>query len=146
MKFIRVVGAIFLLLILPFRVAAQKERAASNRSAAGSICVAAIPRPNPGGISLGNPAGGNRNFNFSIQVDDRPIMDASFDTGRLISGLSIGKSHLVKIRRDREVVQSFRFSFKKYSSKDLCLWFKTLYETWQLWEAKGEGAKCRCES
>jgi hypothetical protein len=108
--------------------------------------VAAVPRPNSGEISLANPAGGNRSFSFSIQVDEMPVVMASFDTGKLIGGLSPGNSHLVRIRRDGELVQSFKFTFKKYSSKDLCLRFKSLYETWQLWEAKGERAKCRCES
>jgi hypothetical protein len=144
MKMIRVVALIFLSLILPLCAMAQKRRVSSARPAVGSVCIAVMPRPTSGGISLGNPTGGNRSFNFSIQVDNLPAEEASFDGGKLIGGLSLGKSHLVKIRRDGELVQSFRFRFRKYSGRDLCLWFKPLYETWQLWEAK-ESAAARCE-
>jgi len=146
MKMLRAVGAVLFSLTLCFCVAAQMRRAASARSATGSICVASVPRPNSGETSLANPAGGNRSFNFSVQIDDRPSMDVSFDDGKLVSGLSLGKNHSVKIRRDGKPVQSFKFTFGKFASKDLCLWFKPLYETWQLWEAKRASATCLCKS
>jgi hypothetical protein len=146
MKIIRLVTPAFISFMLPLCAVAQKKRAASVRPAAGSICIAVMPRPTSGEVSLSNPTGGNRNFNFSVQVDDLPVKEVSFDSGELIGGLSLGKSHLVKIRRDRELVQSFRFTFRKFSSRDLCLWFKPLYETWQLWEAKeSTAARCECE-
>jgi hypothetical protein len=145
-KIIGVIASILLSLHLPVSAVAQRRRTSSVRSAAGSICIAVMPRPNSGGVSLSNPAGGNRSFNFSIQVDDLPAEEVSFDGGKLIGGLSLGKSHLVKIRREGELVQSFKFTFKRYSSRDLCLWFKPLYETWQLWEAKeSAAARCECE-
>ncbi len=144
MKIPGAVGAVILSLVLPFCVAAQTRRTSSARSAAGSICVAAVPRTNSGEISLANPAGGGRSFNFSVQVDGMPAVDASSDAGKLIGGLPLGRNHLVKIRRDGQLVQSFKFSFRKFESKDLCLWLKPLYETWQLWESKGAGAMCQC--
>lgn len=134
------------LLTLCFCAAAQTRRAASARATAGSVCVAAVPRPNSEEISLANPAGGNRSFNFSVQIDDMPAMDVPFDAGKLVGGLSLGKNHSVKIRRDGESSQSFKFTFTKFASRDLCLWFKPLYETWQLWEAKRAGAMCRCNN
>ena len=73
MKVNTTAGAVFLVLLLCFCAVAQKRRGASARAAAaGSICIAALPGPNSGEISLANAAGGNRSFGFSIQVDEMP--------------------------------------------------------------------------
>lgn len=146
MNMFRAVVAGFFSLALCLCVAAQARRGASARAGAGSVCVAAVPRPNSGDISLANPAGGNRSFDFSVRIDDMPAIDVSFDSGKLVGGLSLSKSHSVKIRRNGEPSQSFKFTFGKFAGRDLCLWFKPLYETWQLWEAKRGGAMCRCNS
>ena len=111
----------------------------------GTICVSAVPKPNSEAMSLANPAGGNRIFNYSIQVDNGAIKPVAQKNGARITGLALKQSHLLKIRRDGKIVQSFRFTFEKEGSNHLCLWFKSLYETWLLWTVKEAGNKCACK-
>jgi hypothetical protein len=114
------------------------------RASTGSICIAAPDPPNSGEKSLGNPAGGNRISTYTIQVDKLPAIVASNAKAVRIGPISTGRKHFVKIIGDGKVVASFRFTFAKFHSSELCLWFNSLYETWQLWEAKDAGAKCKC--
>ncbi len=109
----------------------------------GSICVAPVPKPNDRPISLGNPTGGNRSFNFTIQVDQQAGVPVDHEKSIMISGLAIKGTHLVQIFRDGKPFASFRFRFEQYKSKELCLWFKALYETWSLWENTAS-VGCRC--
>lgn len=111
----------------------------------GSVCIAGVPKPASGDTSLSNPTGGGRTLNYSIQIDKRPVTQVSNEKATLVSGLELKGRHLIKIRRDGKVVESFWFSFEKEGSKKLCLWFKPLYETWSLWPAEEGGKKCRCE-
>ena len=110
----------------------------------GSVCIAPPARPTAGEKSLANSAGGNTITTYAIQIDRKPSVIASNDEAVKISGVSLGRKHLVKIIGDGRVVQSFWFKFSSYKSRELCLWFNELYETWSLWEAKDAGAKCRC--
>jgi hypothetical protein len=109
----------------------------------GVVCVSTVPKPNSDPISLGNPDGGNRSFNYTIQIGSRKVA-ASTEGGVAIDGLSLNKTHLVKILRDGKLAESFRFNFAKEGSNHLCLWYKSLYETWSLWPAKSSKDKCRC--
>lgn len=111
----------------------------------GIVCISAVPKPTDGEMSLANPAGGNRTFNYSIQVDNGAIKPVTEKNGARITGLTLKQSHLLKIRRDGKIVQSFRFTFEKEGSNHLCLWFKSLYETWSLWTVKEAGNKCACK-
>src|SRR5262245_59591651 len=105
----------------------------------GVVCVSAVPKPNSEPISLGNPDGGGRSFNYVIQIASRKIA-ASTERTVAIDGLSLNKTHLVIILRDGKVVESFRFNFAKEGGNHLCLWYKSLYETWSLWPAKSSKA------
>ena len=109
----------------------------------GSICIAPVPKPNDRPRSLGNPSGGNRSFNFTIQVDQQARVPVDHEKSILISDLAIKGTHLIQIFRDGKPFASFRFRFEQYKSKDPCLWFKALYETWSLWEnTPSIGCKC----
>lgn len=110
----------------------------------GSICLATITPPNSEEKSLANPSGGNRIASYSVQIDKRKALTASKDKSINVSGLAVGTRHLVKIFGDGKPVESFRFSFSDFSTTKLCLWFNSLYQTWQLWDAKDGGAKCKC--
>ena len=109
----------------------------------GVVCVSTVPKPNSDPISLGNPDGGDRSFNYTIQIGSQKVA-ASTERAVAIDGLSLNKTHLVKILRDGKLVESFRFNFAKEGSNHLCLWYKSLYETWSLWPAKSSKDKCRC--
>ena len=116
-----------------------------TKSANGSICVAAPEPPNTGEKGLGNPAGGNRISTYTIQINKLPATVASNAKAVRLGPFSTGRKHLVKIFGDGKLMHSFWFSFGKFRTNELCLWFNSLYETWQLWGVKGAGAKCKCE-
>lgn len=120
---------------------------AQTRRGAGTVCVApATLLPEGVGVrSLATPTGEPRARVFKVQIDGRPAVRVSDKAGVKIGGLALGRRHLVRIYGDGKPLESFRFKFSDYSSRELCLWFKSLYETWSLWEAKDGGAKCRCE-
>ena len=127
-------------------VQAQTQRNSRSVSAnAGSVCIAPVPRPTSGEKSLYNPTGGNSISVYSVRIDDRLPVVTSDSSPLKISGLAPRRKHLVKIIGDGELKESFRFKFSSYSSNKLCLWFKPLYETWTLWEAKNSGAECQCK-
>jgi hypothetical protein len=111
----------------------------------GHICIAAIPEPNDGPLSLGNPVGGGRDFNFSVQIDDGETVHLEFKKSARYENLSLKSKHIVKIRRSGKIIESFWFSFKEYQSSALCLWFKPLYETWSLWELEDSRHMCECD-
>ena len=115
------------------------------KTSAGSICIAAPDRPTTGDKSLANPAGGNPISSYAIQVDKMQRLVASNDKPVRTPPISLGRTHLIKIIGDGKVMHSFRFSFAKFTSNELCLWFNSLYETWSLWEAKEAGPKCSCK-
>ncbi|HWS54000.1 MAG TPA: hypothetical protein VN228_07735 [Pyrinomonadaceae bacterium] len=117
-----------------------------RRAGTGTVCVApATPPPEGVGVrSLATPAGEPRARAYKVQIDGRPAVETSGASGVKIGGLALGRRHLVKIYGDGKLLESFRFRFADYSSRELCLWFKSMYETWSLWEAKNGGAECRC--
>jgi hypothetical protein len=115
----------------------------SSKTETGVVYVSTVPKPNLEPMSLGNPDGGNRSFDYTIQIGSRKVA-ASTERTVAIDGLSLNKTHLVKILRDGKLVESFRFNFIKQGSNHLCLWYKSLYETWSLWPAKGSKDNCRC--
>jgi hypothetical protein len=131
--------AVVICLILTGAAQAQSK---SSETETGVVCVSAVPKPNSEPISLGNPDGGNRSFNYTIQIGSRKVA-ASTEGAVRIDGLSLSKTHLVKILRGDKLVESFRFNFAKEESNHLCLRYKSLYETWSLWPAKGSKDKCR---
>ena len=114
-------------------------------SKTGSVCLAPFVSPNNGEKTLANPSGGNRVQNYQVQIDKKAKVTVSNSDMIKISGLASNKKHLVKIIGDEKVVESFQFGFNDFSSKNLCLWFNSLYETWSLWNAKDKGKSCNCK-
>ena len=134
-----------LILLLSLGVAVHAQSKTSQIAGAGSICIAPPDRPASGEKSLANPAGGNPISTYSVQVDKMSPTVASNDRSVRISSIATGRKHLVKIIGDGKVVQSFWFSFSKFKTRDLCLFFNSLYETWSLWDGKEGRAICRCK-
>jgi len=127
----------------PSTMLAQARPSGAN-TPSGSMCIASVTPPNSEQKSLSNPAGGNPISSYSVQIDKRKPVITSNDKSISISGLAVGRRHLVKIFGDGRPIESFGFRFSGFSTTKLCLWFNTLYETWQLWDARDGGAKCRC--
>lgn len=123
--------------------AMAKGQSQPAKTETGTVCISTVPKPNSEQISLGNPAGGNRSFNYVIQIGSQKA-SATTEHSVALKGLSTNKPLLAKIFRDGKLVESFRFSFSKIGSNHLCLWYKSLYETWTLVPTKGSKDKCRC--
>jgi hypothetical protein len=136
--------ALSTLMILMISAEGFGQSPSQTRPQQGSICIVAVPESNQQPITLANPNGGGRSFAYSIKIDDAPIREISHKTGFKISGLALKRQHTIKIFRDGKLTESFKFSFEKEKSSSLCLWFKSLYETWSLWDAKSSRHICKC--
>ena len=133
------------LLVLILTSAPNGQAKKTPASGSGSICIAPPDKPTTGEKSLANPAGGNPISSYSIQVDKLAPVVASNVKPVRISSLSRNRRHVVKIIGDGKLVSSFRFDFKDYQTNDLCLFFKSLYQTWSLWDGKEARGICRCK-
>jgi len=140
MKFFIALTVLFL-----FYASAYAQLKSNHSAGAGSICIAPPGRPTTGEKNLANPAGGNTISTYSIQVDKMSTVVASNDRPVRISSISTMRKHLVKIIGDRKVIQSFWLNFGKFKTRDLCLFFNSLYETWSLWDGKEGRAICTCK-
>jgi hypothetical protein len=114
----------------------------------GAVCIAPVPVSNPSPISLANPAGGSRSFDFEVSMDGRRRLKVNHTESLVINGLDPRKRHTIAIYEKGTLITSFRFSFADYKSRFLCLWFKELYQTWSLWdyrESRIVGCKCSAD-
>src|SRR5437879_1450509 len=107
----KIAGSITVLLFIACQATTNTLRVYPQQASGGSICVSSVPRPARGRTSLANPAGGGRTFEYSVQIDRGQIRRVSHDAGVRIDGLALKRKHLVKIRKDGRVVQSFWFAF-----------------------------------
>jgi hypothetical protein len=113
------------------------------------VCVAEVPAPTEGEKSLANPTGEMALRDYSIKVDERPLVAASTSSVRWINGLEYAKTHRLTIYADGKKEKSFKFRFDKWEFKDkgstdVCLFLKPLYMTWQLWPVEQTGDWCKC--
>jgi hypothetical protein len=137
--------SIALTVLFLFYASAYAQSKASHSAGAGSICIAPPSRPTTGEKSLANSAGGNTISIYSIQVDKMSTVVASNDRPVRIPPISTSREHLVKIIGDGKVVHSFWLNFGKFKTRDLCLFFNSLYETWSLWDGNEGRAICTCK-
>jgi len=111
-----------------------------------TVCIAPVPEGNDRPVSLANPAGGGRTFNFEVAIGEERVK-VLHDRAVAISALDTEAEHLVRIFRDGKPFASFRFRFERYETKDLCLWFKALYETWSLsGDDRNRSLGCNCQA
>ncbi|MDM7996919.1 MAG: hypothetical protein QUT30_14710 [Acidobacteriota bacterium] len=106
----------------------------------GRVCVSSVGQKT-GEESAANPAGGSRKF--SIQIDGSKIRRALPDTTILFDNLALNRKHWVKIRLDGKLYASFPFTFEKYGTAELCLWFNDFYRTWSLWKQGNAKRLCK---
>jgi hypothetical protein len=121
--------------------------AAELRSSSGSICLAGIPEPTPGDKGLGDPAGGNPEPDYSVQVDRgdivrMPRLGKGDKPSSLLEGLSLDSRHLIAIRHKGKAIQSFYYRFPEGEAHQ-CLFLNELYLTWQIWPVK-RTPWCKC--
>ena len=109
----------------------------------GQVCVSSVENEQ-GEESAVNPAGGSRKY--TIQIDDGEIKKALPDSAFLFDNLALNKQHWVKIRLDGKPYSSFSFTFEKYETPDLCLWYNDFYHTWSMWKQKDSKHLCKCQS
>jgi hypothetical protein len=116
----------------------------SAQEPTGQICVAPAAPPALGQKSLSNPTGENRIRRYTIQIDhfSPTVVDSKHST--LISNIPLRGIHWVRVRGDGKVVESFKFTFLEFSSTRLCLFFNSLYESWNLWDSKQPHPWCKC--
>ncbi len=114
----------------------------TNAQNISSVCITKFDAPTSGEKSLGNPTGGDSSHIYKIQIGNKSV-SGSYERSTKITGLSLNKQHIVKIHEDGKLIESFKFSFKQFSSSKLCLYLKDLYKTWQLQEVK-KSPWCNC--
>ena len=112
----------------------------------GRVCIGKIPESNDEPISLHNANGGARVFDFSVQIDKGDIKKISGNESVLFEDLETNAKHLVIIRNQGKITESFWFDFETYKSNALCLWFKPLYEAWSLWKIEDSAHICNCNT
>jgi hypothetical protein len=112
--------------------------------AEGSFCVAPVPKATSGTKSLANATASRLPYEFKITVGDLASIATSHTDSIFIGGLDASKSHLVVIHQGTKPVASFKVHFKNRKSKDLCLWFGPLYESWSVWPMAESRGKCTC--
>ena len=111
----------------------------------GVLCIAPVDPPNAGEKSLANPAGGNRVRKYTIQVDQLPPVSSDPKRTVRIEGIPLNGSHLVQIRGDGKIVESFKFAFTDEDPGHRALIFRSLYETWSVWSGRQARAFCKCK-
>lgn len=124
----------------------------------GTLCVVPVAAHNDGDTSLANPTGGNPPADYTIQLDDRPVVPVRvfdqphatsgkgwirrYPEGTLLSDVAVGARHTVVVRRRDKAVESFRFRLST-RDPDQCLFLKEFYLTWNLWP-KRSTPWCKC--
>jgi hypothetical protein len=78
---------------------------------------------------------------FVVAIDSLPTQMINTNTWGVFTNLDVTIEHIVVIKRNGKPEASFRFNFKTEGSDHLRLWFRTQYQTWQLWKP---GRKHEC--
>jgi hypothetical protein len=108
----------------------------ASQPATGSICIAPV-------ADDGDPRS-HVSDAFAVRIDDREWVAVPGQRPRLIPDIALEGRRVVRIRDGKRQIESFRFAFGDFASRDLCLWYKPWYATWSLTDAAGHGSTCRC--
>ena len=80
---------------------------------------------------------------FSVRVDDGEWTEMPTERPTFYGPLKAADKHLLTIRNEGRVIESFWFGFEE-GSDTLCLAYGAYYQTWQL-EPPGRRSWCRCQ-
>ena len=122
--------------------ASAQETIASVTAETGTVCISPIPKISDAGKTT--DAKGYTSFAFTVQIDDGTPVPTSPKWSPQITSLDLSKRHLIKIRNEGKLVESFWFSFKSRNTHELCLWFNTFYQTWSLSRLQVTFRLCPC--
>jgi hypothetical protein len=111
---------------------------------AGRVCLASAPTPTPGPKSLGNPAGDLADATYSIRINGDAPVELSRAAGVWSAPLAVGVRHTVIVARDGEQIESFHFRLNTGEPTELCLFMKSLYQTWILEPLQASGTWSSC--
>ena len=114
----------------------------------GSICVLTLDPKNAaiGGAESDNSEG-YTSYRFSLRIDNGPWISVPKDKPTLIDEIDAGTKHLLTLREDERVVESFWFTFDGRGSSELCFGYGYFHQTWQLHPPRGrKGCGCRSEA
>jgi hypothetical protein len=114
----------------------QTGRAPQPERTTGSICIAPV-------ADDGDPRS-HVSDAFAVRIDDGEWVAVPSQRPRLVQDLALEGRRVVRIRDGKRQIESFRFDFGDFASRDLCLWYKSWYATWSLTDAAGQGRSCRC--
>ncbi len=103
----------------------------------GRLCIAAARPPE-------KIAGQANETGLSVQVDSHAEVPLDFARSVSHPQLELGMRHVVRIRKNGKVVQSFHFRYTAQSTDSFCLFFEPYYAVWQLWAAKDARHICKC--
>jgi len=109
------------------------------------LCVSSAEQHHENQTLLEAAGIGKSNFRYEIQIGDGAKVWTTPDSGFEYELETAGPRYLVKIKRHGIFVESFWIDFEDWSTNALCLWFKTLYETWSVWSLETSGHLCDCD-
>ena len=94
-----------------------------------------------------DPTRGYTSYRFSLRIDNGPWISVPKDKPTLIDEIDAGTKHLLTLREDERVVESFWFTFDWRGSSELCFGYGYFHQTWQLHPPRGrKGCGCRSEA
>ncbi len=131
---------IIAIILLTFSFAANANELVME---SGNLCIGPIPKPEEVPNAWNIKLQMKTTFEYSVQVDDKEIVKLPFHENVTYEKLALGQKHLIKIYYEGNIVESFWFTFEERNTNSLCLWFKSQYETWQLWNQEGNRL-CAC--
>jgi hypothetical protein len=114
--------------------------AVSGEPTPGTVCVAPNSAEPPERYSPGgeyNPA------TLSVRIDSGRFLLWPHKDSVLIGNLDLKRRHLIVLKSDGKIIQSFWFRFSEYESSDLCVSFDG-YQGVQLQERK-RSPWCKCK-
>jgi len=106
----------------------------------GSVCVAPVPVEPPTTAAPGQGCSGN----LSLKIDAQRGVPWPHKESLKIEHLDLDQRHRVTVLCDGKPLQSFRFSFSEFKTKELCLFINDFYQTVQLWESR-QSPWCKCK-
>jgi hypothetical protein len=122
-----------------------KQSSAFKSFPKGYLVVSKICNPNTKEPSNADPFGENQDLNYSIRIDSLALITVSSDSCIHVTSIELKMKHKVTIYLSRKPVDSFWFTFEKYGSDSLALWYKPLYATWSLTSLRKSTVKRDCQ-
>lgn len=110
----------------------------------GSICLAPV---RDDATSIDAETANRRgyvSYEFSVRIDDGDWVALPTEKPRRLSGFALDRKHLVRIRDGERLIESFWFTFDGRGGPELCLSYKSWYQTWLL-EEPFDRPWCQCE-